>query len=80
MSEGRKKILMVDDVALNHATARDVLRDTYDVYEALSAKEGFEILEKIIYTLNLDLWLKYTDEDLKRLSESWDEDGEKKPF
>ncbi len=39
-----------------------------------------EILEKIIYTLNLDLWLKYTDEDLKRLSESWDEDGEKKPF
>jgi len=53
MSEGKKKILMVDDVALNHATARDVLQDTYEVYEALSAQEGFEILERVIPDLIL---------------------------
>lgn len=40
----RKKILMVDDVKLNHATARTVLEDTYDLYEATSAKEAFKIL------------------------------------
>lgn len=43
----KKTILMVDDVKLNHATARDVLEDTYELYEAYSAKEGFEILKKI---------------------------------
>ena len=53
MSEGKKIILMVDDVALNHATARDVLQGTYEVYEALSAAEGFEILQKVIPDLIL---------------------------
>ena len=32
----KKKILMVDDVVLNHATARSVLEDTYELYEAYS--------------------------------------------
>ena len=43
----KKKILMVDDVALNHATARDVLGDTYELYEAVSGKEAFEILKEV---------------------------------
>lgn len=49
----KKSILMIDDVKFNLATARDVLRDDYVLYEALSAKEGFEILEKVIPDLLL---------------------------
>lgn len=43
----RKKILMVDDVKLNHAAARNVLADTYDLYEAMSAEEALEMLLEI---------------------------------
>jgi putative two-component system response regulator len=43
----KKIILMVDDVKINHEAARSVLEDTYDLYEALSAKEAFQILEKV---------------------------------
>lgn len=43
----KKKILMVDDVRLNHMTAREVLEDTYELYEALSAKAAFELLKEI---------------------------------
>lgn len=50
---GKKSILMVDDVKLNHETARDVLEDTYELYEALSAKEAFDILETVIPDLIL---------------------------
>ena len=49
----KKSILMVDDIKLNLASARDVLKDDYILYEALSAKEGFEILEDIIPDLIL---------------------------
>ena len=52
MSE-KKKILIVDDVALNHATAKAVLQDTYELYEALSAKKAFEILKDVIPDLIL---------------------------
>ncbi|MGN1180465.1 MAG: HD-GYP domain-containing protein [Suilimivivens sp.] len=44
---GKKIILMVDDVKLNHEAARDVLEDTYELYEAISAKEAFDILETV---------------------------------
>ena len=44
---------MIDDVKLNLATARAVLQDEYELYEALSAKEGFEILEDMIPDLIL---------------------------
>ena len=44
---------MIDDVKFNIITARDVLKDTYELYEASSAKEGFEILDKIIPDLIL---------------------------
>lgn len=47
MAREKKKILIVDDVALNHATAKSVLEDTYELYSAFSAKEGFEIMEEI---------------------------------
>ena len=43
----KKKIMMVDDVLLNHATARDVLEDTYDLYEAYSGAEAFEMLNEV---------------------------------
>ncbi len=43
----KKKILMIDDVSLNHATARTVLEDTYDLYEATSGREAFELLKEI---------------------------------
>ncbi|MCR5847632.1 MAG: response regulator [Lachnospiraceae bacterium] len=49
----KKKILMVDDISLNHATARDVLGDTYELYEATSGSEAFEILKDIIPDLIL---------------------------
>lgn len=49
----KKTILMIDDVRFNLATARDVLKDEYILYEALSAKEGFEILEDTIPDLIL---------------------------
>lgn len=49
----RKKILMIDDVALNHATAKAVLGDEYELIEAKSAREGFKVLEDIIPDLIL---------------------------
>lgn len=49
----KKTILMIDDLKLNHETARDVLKDTYDIYNAMSAGEGFDILRDIIPDLIL---------------------------
>lgn len=43
----KKIILMVDDVKLNHVVARDVLSDTYELYEAYTVDEGYEILKKV---------------------------------
>lgn len=44
----RKKIvLIVDDVQFNHKTANMVLQDTYELYNALSAKEAFDIMEYV---------------------------------
>lgn len=42
----KKKILLIDDVKFNLVTARDVLKDDYILWEAMSAKEGFELLKK----------------------------------
>lgn len=50
---GKKKILVVDDVVLNLTAARDVLEDTYEVYEALSAQEAFKILKNTMPDLIL---------------------------
>lgn len=50
---GKKTILMVDDVKLNHEAARAVLQDTYDLYEAISAQEAFDILGTTIPDLIL---------------------------
>lgn len=49
----KRTILMIDDVALNHVTARDVLGDEYELLTAKSAKEGFRILEEVIPDLIL---------------------------
>ena len=52
--EPRKRtILMIDDVALNHATAHDVLDSQYELLTAKSAKEGFRVLETVIPDLIL---------------------------
>lgn len=44
---------MVDDVELNHKVAREVLEDTYDLYEAHSATEAFDILGTVVPDLIL---------------------------
>lgn len=49
----RKSILMIDDVKLNLASAADVLKDEYILYEAMSAEEGLAILEDVIPDLIL---------------------------
>ena len=49
----KRIILMVDDSVLNHKIAREVLEGTYQLYEAHSAAEGFEILEAIVPDLIL---------------------------
>ena len=49
----KKKILMIDDARLNLATAREVLKDDYALYEATSAKQGFEIMEEVLPDLIL---------------------------
>lgn len=53
MTDSKKKIMIVDDVAFNHATARTLLGDKYELLEALSAKQGFEILNTVIPDLIL---------------------------
>lgn len=53
MTTDKKSILLIDDVALNLAAARDVLKDQYILYEATSAKEGFDILAEVIPDLIL---------------------------
>ena len=49
----KKSILMIDDVKFNLASAREVLKDEYILYEAISAKEGFDILKDHIPDLIL---------------------------
>lgn len=49
----KKSILIIDDVGLNIASARDVLKDKYVLYEAASAEEGFKILNDVIPDLIL---------------------------
>lgn len=53
MALNKKSILMIDDVVLNLASARDVLKDKYVLYEATSAEEGFRILNDVIPDLIL---------------------------
>lgn len=70
---GRKSILMIDDVRLNLAAAKDVLKDEYDLYEASSANEGFEKLEDITPDLILlDINMPNMDgyEMLEKMKES----------
>ena len=66
----KRIILMIDDIELNHRVARGVLQDTYELYEAHSAVEGFEILERVEPDLILlDIIMPEMDgfEMLKRL-------------
>jgi len=58
----KKTILVVDDVKLNLVAARDVLQDTYELYEAISAEEGFKILDEHIPDLILlDIYMPEMD-------------------
>ena len=41
----RKKILVVDDIALNRAIIRDSLESDYDVIEAVNGKEAWELIQ-----------------------------------
>lgn len=49
----KKSILMIDDIKLNLVTARNVLENDYEFYEAISAEEGFRVLENHIPDLIL---------------------------
>ena len=49
----KRKILLIDDIGLNHNVARQALKDTYELYEAYSAAEGFGILDTVIPDLIL---------------------------
>ena len=49
----KRKILLIDDIGLNHNVARQALKDTYELYEAYSAAEGFEVLDTVIPDLIL---------------------------
>lgn len=53
LSKKKKTILMVDDVALNHARAREVLGDAYNLIETMSVREAFRALEEEIPDLIL---------------------------
>lgn len=53
LCEEKKSILIVDDVKFNIVTARDVLKDDYVLFEAMSAKDAFAILERKIPDLIL---------------------------
>lgn len=53
LEKDKKCILMVDDVALNHAMAKDVLESDYNLLFASSADEGFSVLEHTIPDLIL---------------------------
>lgn len=69
---GKKKILLVDDVKLIHETARTVLENTYELYEAYSAKEAFAVLETVVPDLILlDIVMPVMDgyEMLERLKQ-----------
>lgn len=69
----KKTILVVDDVKLNLVAARDVLQDTYELYEAISAEEGFKILDEHIPDLILlDIYMPEMDgyEMLEKLKAS----------
>ena len=49
----KRTILMIDDVVLNHKVAKEALQNTYQLYEAHSAAEGFDILETVMPDLIL---------------------------
>lgn len=49
----KKKILLIDDVKMFHESAYTVLKDDYEILHAMSAAEGFDILEKTIPDLIL---------------------------
>ena len=71
--EAKRTILIVDDSKLNIVTARDVLKDDYLLFEAQSAKEAFEILErKIPDLILLDIVMPEMDgyEMIKKLKAS----------
>ncbi|MDO5155087.1 MAG: response regulator [Eubacteriales bacterium] len=53
MDSRKRSILMVDDVKLNHVTARAVLEDTYELFEAYSGAEALEVLKNVIPDLIL---------------------------
>lgn len=53
MRERRKKILIVDDVSLNHAMASSVLQGDYELFDAFSAEEAFKMMETMLPDLIL---------------------------
>ncbi len=53
MEKEKSVILIIDDVKFNLEIAHDVLQDEYTIYEAMSAKEGLDILSRVLPDLIL---------------------------
>lgn len=49
----RRKILIIDDDKFNLVAAKNVLKDTYELYEALSAQDAFDVMQTVLPDLIL---------------------------
>lgn len=54
MNNGRK-ILIIDDLEMNHAILQDLLQDEYELLSAMDGKEGIELLNRYQKSISLVL-------------------------
>lgn len=74
MTAGKRKLLIIDDNALNREMLREILQDRYEILTAENGKVGFEILEqncKELSAILLDMQMPVCDgpQFLKRIRE-----------
>lgn len=74
MTAGKRKLLIIDDNALNREMLREILQDRYEILTAENGKVGFEILEqncKELSVILLDMQMPVCDgpQFLKRIRE-----------
>lgn len=51
----RRKILVIDDLEMNHAILQDLLQDEYELLSAMDGKEGIELLNRYQKSISLVL-------------------------
>lgn len=52
---GSRKILIIDDLEMNHTILRDLLKDEYELLSAMDGKEGMELLQRYQKSISLVL-------------------------